>query len=265
MKPTVVYQGECGYESTHFAKVAGVIESTSPNTDIMECNVAFEKGNVPQACAFLYTNAPYWPGGTIFISEVGEGRPIAVKLPSGSIVLTPDNGTITMVIGHYGFEAARLLDEEDFVLAKTAGELAKGKPFEELGKPVVLEDLVLLEMPKATIKEGVAEGAVAMLLKTFGNITFTIGTDEFEDTGIRKGDTVKVTFTRDGKVEWEDTMTYQPSFGYVEEGAPVVFNGSSGYMDIGLNRKNFIKRCLPQILDVNDPGEFKVRIEKVEG
>ena len=91
-----------------------------------------------------------------------------------------------------------------------------------------------------------------MLLKTFGNITFSIGTDEFEKTGIRTGDAVRVTFTRDGKVEWQAEMTYQPSFGYVPEGDPVVFNGSSGYMDIGLNRKSFIAECIPQILAAKD-------------
>jgi S-adenosylmethionine hydrolase len=58
-------------------------------------------------------------------------------------------------------------------------------------------------------------------------------------------------------------MTYQPSFGYVPVGDPVVFNGSSGYMDIGLNMKSFIDTCLPQIIDSPDPGEFKVVIEKI--
>lgn len=104
-----------------------------------------------------------------------------------------------------------------------------------------------------------------MLLKNFGNLTFTIGTDEFEDTGIRTGDRIRVTFTRNGEIQYDEEMTYQPSFGYVPVGDPVVFNGSSGYMDIGLNMKSFIDECIPQILDCPDPGEFKVRIEKITG
>ena len=47
------------------------------------------------------------------------------------------------------------------------------------------------------------------------------------------------------------------------EGDPVIFNGSSGYLDIGLNRKSFIDEALPQILEAPDPLEFHVRIEKV--
>ncbi|MBQ5341092.1 MAG: hypothetical protein J6W57_03710, partial [Oscillospiraceae bacterium] len=118
-------------------------------------------------------------------------------------------------------------------------------------------------IPKAIIRDGYAEGEVGMLLRTFGNITFTIGTDEFEDTGIVTGDRVRVTFTRNGNTEYQKEMTYQPSFGYVPVGDPVVFNGSSGYMDIGLNMKSFIDTCLPQIIDSPDPGEFKVVIEKI--
>ena len=36
----------------------------------------------------------------------------------------------------------------------------------------------------------------------------------------------------------------------------------AGYMDIGLNRANFIEMCLPKILREPDPGEFKVVIRK---
>ena len=264
MKPTIVYQSDCGLESTRFAIVAGIIETICPNTEVMDCNLSFEKNNITMAGAYLYTNAPYWPSGTIFISEVGEGEPVAIELNNESILLSPNNGTVTMLQDYIGMKKAYRLREEENVYAKVAAKLASGEALSSLGEEMDLSNVVLYEFPKAIITKGRAEGAVAMLFKTFGNLTFTIGTDEFEETGIRTGDLVRVTFTKDGNIEWQDTCPYQPSFGYVEEGAPVVFNGSSGYMDIGLNQKNFIKRCLPQILEVKDPTQFKVVIEKVE-
>ena len=124
------------------------------------------------------------------------------------------------------------------------------------------EELKQFHIEPAEIGDGVAKGQVAVLLKTFGNITFNIGVDEFEKTGIVQNDEIEVTITYHDAVVYRDSMTYQPSFGYVEEGAPVVFNGSSGYMDIGLNRANFIEMCLPKILREPDPGEFKVVIRK---
>ena len=265
---SVVIHSDSCTSGTLYAKAAGIVETISPGTDAVDASQAFEKGNVRQVSAFLFTSVPFWPDGTVFVSLVGEGSPIAVKLNNGSVIISPNNGTATMCIDSIGFSGSVLIDPErfgddEFVLVRCAAELAAGLPLSDAGQPVGLEDTVLFTIPKAIIRDGYAEGEVGMLLRTFGNITFTIGTDEFEDTGIVTGDRVRVTFTRNGNTEYQKEMTYQPSFGYVPVGDPVVFNGSSGYMDIGLNMKSFIDTCLPQIIDSPDPGEFKVVIEKI--
>ena len=268
-KNSVVIHSDRGTESTYFAKAAGIVETLSPGTDAVDASQSFESGNVGQVMTYLYTSVPYWPGNTVFVSCVGEGRPVAVKLGNGSIIFSPDNGTSTMCADALGFIGARYVDtgkygDDEWALFRCAAASASGTPFEELG-PDAAGEVVFITIPKAVIGDGYAEGAVGMLLRNFGNITFTIGTDEFESTGIHHGDMVEVTFTKDGKTEYHAIMPYQPSFGYVPEGDPVVFNGSSGYMDIGLNMKSFINECIPQILQEKDPGVFRVRIEKTGG
>ncbi|MBR4928515.1 MAG: SAM-dependent chlorinase/fluorinase [Oscillospiraceae bacterium] len=265
---SVVIHSDSGTSDTLYAKAAGIVETISPGTDAVDASQAFERGNVRQVSSFLFTSVPFWPDGTIFVSLVGEGDPIAVRLSNGSVIVSPNNGTATMCIDSIGFSGSVLIDpsrfgSDEFVPVRCAAELAAGMPLSEAGRSAGLEDTVRFTIPKAVIGDGYAEGEVGMLLRTFGNITFTIGTDEFEDTGIVTGDRVRVTFTRDGNTEYREEMTYQPSFGYVPVGDPVVFNGSSGYMDIGLNMKSFIDTCLPQIIDSPDPGEFKVVIEKI--
>ncbi|MEA5050307.1 MAG: SAM-dependent chlorinase/fluorinase [Oscillospiraceae bacterium] len=268
IRPSIVVQSDCGLASTEFCKIAGSIESAVPDTDVVDCNIALEKGNVPQASAFLYTVLPFWPDGTIFLSLVGEGRPVAVRTSSGSVIVTPDNGTATMCIRSFGFGGARLLSAQEgadarLQLAAFAAKLSAGDDFARLGSELKESDLTLLPTPASRIGKGRAEGEVSMVLRTFGNLTFSIGTDEFEDTGIRHGDPVRVTFTRGSRIEWQGDMTFQPSFGYVPEGAPVLFNGSSGYIDIGLNRRSFVQECLPQVAAAGtDPGDFKVIVEK---
>ena len=269
MKKVIAYHSDCGLYSTLVGKTIGVIKSLSPQTIVECCNVGFEKDNIPQLSAYLFTTVPYWPDDSIFVSDMGKGRPIGVKLDNGSVILSYDNGTSTMCVKHFGFSGACLIDDEKygtdgFALARAAAALANGTAFEDLGASLNKEDVCFLHMPQAEISEGKAVGEVSMLLKGFGNITFSIGTDEFEKTNIRHGDKVRVTFTRNGQVEYQEEMTYQPSFGYVGVGEPVIFNGSSGYMDIGLNLRSFINTCIPQILDVEDPGEFKVVIERIE-
>lgn len=266
---SVVIHSDSGTYSTLYAKAAGIIETLSPGTDAVDADQAFEKGNVRQVSAYLFTTVPFWPDGTVFVSLVGDGEPIAVRLMTGSIIVSPNNGTATVCADSLGIESARAVDrerfgEDIFAPVRCAAALAAGGSFDEIGSPLTPEEVVLFDMPAAEVGDGYAEGEVTMLLTNFGNITFSIKTSEFETTGINTGDAVRVTFRRNGAVEWQADMTYQPSFGYVSEGAPVVFNGSSGYMDIGLNRKNFIKRCIPQILETDDPGEFKVRIEKID-
>lgn len=268
MNKVIAYHSDCGTYSTEVGKVCGLIKSLSKDTVIESCSVGFEKGNIMQLSAYLYTTVPYWPDNSLFLSTMGQGRPVAVKLDNGSVIVSYDNGTSTMCVKHFGFNGAVAINTEkygndEFVLARAVADLANGTDLCELGTSLTKEEICLFSMPEAKISDGKAEGEVSMLLKGFGNITFSIGTDEFEGTNIHHGDPVRVTFTKDGKVEYEEEMTYQPSFGYVEVGKPVVFNGSSGYMDIGLNLRSFINTCIPQILEVENPGDFKVVIERI--
>ena len=268
MKPAVVILSDCGLASVRFAQMAGVIESLAPHTDVSAGSLVFEKNNIPQISAYLFTAVPFWPAGTVFLSDAGEGKLIAVRLPSGTILIGPDNGFATVSVYSFGYDCAWEVSPEQFgsdsfAAARAAAALVSGLSPEQLGHRLEREDVFFFAVPQAKISDGKAEGEVTMLLKTFGNLTFSIATDDFEKTGIVHGDTVEVTFTLDDQVIYREQMTYQPSFGYVPEGAPVIFNGSAGYMDIGLNRKSFIDTCLPEILKAEDPGTYKVCIEKV--
>ncbi|MBO4888517.1 MAG: SAM-dependent chlorinase/fluorinase [Firmicutes bacterium] len=282
MKPLIIHM-DCGPASTEWAKVAGLCQKICPGLNISQGTLTMPDSLT--ISAYLYTTLPYWPEGSVFLSLVQKGftkaasdrasasLSVAVQMPNGSIILSPNNGTATVCaslmsegdlsrLSVYFVDPSRF-GGDDYALVRCSASLAGGLPLEEIGPKASLEDVFFYSLPKASIQPGIAEGQVFMLLKTFGNLTFTISIDEFEQTGIQTGDAVHVAFTRNGKVEWEGDTSFQPSFGYVPEGEPVVFNGSSGYMDIGLNRKNFIEECLPQILTADDPTEFKVRIEKI--
>ena len=266
MKPSVIIHNDCERGSVEFAKLAGIINTVSQNSDVVDANQYFEKDNAAMTGAYLFTTVPFWPEGSIFLSLVGQGRSIAVVLNNSSIIVTRDNGTVTMCHDSIGMKEAYLLNDEysdDYGMAKACGLLINGKGLSELGTETDPENIMIFRIPEARISEGRAEGAVGMLLKTFGNITFTIKTEDFEKTGIKKDDKLHVVFTRDGKIVYDEKMTYQPSFGYVGIGEPVVFNGSSGYMDIGLNQRSFIETCLPEILDSKDITEYKVLIERI--
>ena len=76
---SVVIHSDSGTYSTLYAKAAGIIETLSPGTDAVDADQAFEKGNVRQVSAYLFTTVPFWPDGTVFVSLVGDGEPIDRK------------------------------------------------------------------------------------------------------------------------------------------------------------------------------------------
>ena len=275
--PFVIFT-DCGPAGLEWAKMAGLTEKTVP-----EKEVTYGSLTMPDpltTSSFLYSTVPFWPEGTVFLSApsaclkkpVAEIHAVCVKLQNGSYILSPNDGAATICARLIGVSEVRSVDftmpwnnglEDGFALVRLGALLSETLTFESIGPVLPADELFLFNIAPAKISEGVAEGQVFMLLKTFGNLTFTIGTDEFENTGIRHGDPVHVTFTKDGKTVWEADTTFQPSFGYVPEGEPVIFNGSSGYLDIGLNKHSFIARCLPQIAE-DDPLAYYVRIEKKE-
>ena len=271
MNSPIVLHLSSGPSSTEFARFTGIIQREAPQTQVSFGTLTMD--SVLPLTEYLYTTVPYWPEGAIFFSNIhgphdpGNKEWIAVKLNNQSIVFSPNNGTASLVIKHMGFQEVRRMDlsscgEDEYAPVRLAARLAKGLPFEEAGPLLPPEEFTILSLPKATISQGKAEGVVTILLKTFGNLTFSIGIDEFEKTGIQNQDPVRVTFTKEGQIVYQEEMTYQKSFGFVEEGAPLIFNGSSGYLDIGLNKRSFIDECLPSLL-TDDPLAYQVLIEKI--
>ena len=265
MSRSIVLHSSMADDPLSFIKIAGILRSHAPGCEVVDANSYFEKDNVRQLSAYLFTTVPFWPSGTVFLSNIGKGKGILTEFNNGTFLISPDNGTATMTVDNFGYKRAFLLAPE-FAgkdgLALAAAELASGKKPEEIGT-LMTESIQLFRIPEARIEDGLAVGEVGMLLKTFGNITFTIKTDDFEKTKIQIDDMVHVTFTHHEETVWERTVPYEPSFGYVEVGEAVVFNGSSGYMDIGLNQRSFIEECIPEILKEEDIGSYKVRIERV--
>ena len=276
MNNALIVHLNCGPAGLDWAKAAGTALKAVPDLSVSQGTLT-----IPDSLtlsAYLFTTVPYWPDGSVFVSTIPapEGfvtdadQLIIVRLKNDSLIVSPNNGTATLCAANMGIKEAWRIDpslfgKDEFALIRCAAKLAAGLSPEEAGEVLPVSNVWLFDIPAASISEGCAEGHVFMLLKTFGNLTFTISIDDFEKAGFTTGDRLKVTFTRHGKVEYREKMTFQPSFGDVPEGEPVIFNGSSGYMDIGLNKKSFIDEALPQILTAESPLDFYVRIERIQG
>ena len=57
---------------------------------------------------------------------------------------------------------------------------------------------------------------------------------------------------------YEEDVPYVPSFGFVDEGKPVIFNSSSTYVSLGLNMDSF-----RDVYHIKEGEEWKVELKKL--
>lgn len=271
-KTNVILFADYGSDDPRTAEWVGCVKQADPLLDVYPAHIWIPRHDVNRAGSFLYTTLPFWPAGTVFTCTVRRASDapdipwIAVCMENGCIALLPDNGTITMVMQNLGIAELRRLNgvRSDLEAAKSAGLLASGQQtFAQAGPLLDASEVKQFTWPAAKIAPGLAEGVVALVMQNFGNLITNIPIEAFEKTGMRNGDTVRLTITRGTECMYCEKALLHSSFGFAGDGEPVVFNGSNGFMDFGLNRRNFVKSYLPALQDPEeDVSAYSVRIEK---
>ena len=64
----------------------------------------------------MVQSAEYWPEGTVFVSVVDPGvgtnrKSVVLKTKTGHYVVTPDNGTLTLIAQKLGIAELREINE----------------------------------------------------------------------------------------------------------------------------------------------------------
>ena len=74
-----------------------------------------------------------------------------------------------------------------------------------------------------------------------------------------------VSMVKDGETLFDQDVLYHWSFGYVDIGAPILYNGSTSiYVSLSLNQRSFIDRYLPHILDTGENfDDYKIVVRKL--
>ncbi len=261
MKPAVVIQTDFGYGGG--SAMRGVIKTLDPEVYVYEANHRVEKFNVVKAARSLNHLVGYWPAGTVFVSVVDPGvgtsrRASVALLKNGSYVVSPDNGSLTLLLENPGIEAVRVIDETVNRLKGTekvsifhgrdlfaycAGKLAAGLiGFEGVGEEYPVSEIVKYEKLNYTCKPGEVRGYVTDMMYTFGNLETNIPIEAAENAGIVPGDKVLVSIKNKDRFVLSHTIPFHPSFGWVPEGEEVIYNSSDGVLGLGINRGDFIRK-----------------------
>lgn len=258
----LVLQTDFGTKDGAVAAMKGVafgVEHTLPIFDLTHDITAFE---IWEAGYRLWQTVPYWPSGTVFVSVVDPGvgtdrKAIVVLTKTGHYIVTPDNGTITLLAESLGIAEVRQIDEtrnrlpgsttsHTFhgrdIFAYTGARLASGKiQWQDVG-PSLGQSCVLLSYTKAERQGQSLIGTIPVLDPAYGNVWTNIPKDMISQLEIQIGQLCKVKIWNNENLIYEGNMPYVHSFGDVPIGQPLLYSNSLWQMAIALNMDNFAQK-----------------------
>jgi hypothetical protein len=257
----VVFQSDFGLKDGAVSAMKGVAMGVSTDLKLFDLTHEIPAYNIWEAAYRLEQTVPYWPAGTVFVSVVDPGvgttrKSIVLKTKTGQFIVTPDNGTLTLIAASQGIAEIRQIDEalnrrrnsqESYtfhgrdVYAYTAARLAAGIiTFEQVGMKI--PDKVV-EIPyQQAVKEGnKLKGTISILDIQYGNIWTNIGSALFNQLGLSYGNSLHVEIFHNQDKIYSGDMPYSQTFGEVEKGKPLAYLNSLLQLSFALNQGDFAK------------------------
>ena len=255
----IVFQSDFGTKDGAVSAMKGVAMGVSAELQLFDLTHEIPAYDIWEAAYRLEQTMPYWPAGTVFVSVVDPGvgtdrKSVVLKTKTGQFVVTPDNGTLTLIAASLGIAEIREIDEAvnrrknseasytfhgRDVYAYTAARLVAGViSFEQVG-PALQKQVVSLPFQKA-IKEGKKiKGTIAILDIQYGNIWTNIPADLFKGLNAKFGDMLDVTIYHNKTKVYQGKMPYAETFGAVAKAKPLAYLNSLSQLSFALNQGNF--------------------------
>ena len=258
----VVMQSDFGLKDQAVAAMRGVARQVDRTLVLENLTHEIPAFDVWQAAYRLDAVIDYWPAGTVFVSVVDPGvgtdrRSVVMRTGSGHLVVTPDNGTLTLVADRLGVSELREIDESvnrlpgsksshtfhgRDVYAFTGARLASGQiALDEVG-PKLAPVVVKISYQPPILDGATLEGTIDVLDPQYGNVWTNIPRALAERWGLRRGDHVQVTIRRGNDRVVALELPFVATFGDVPVGQPLLYFNSIDRLAIALNQGDFATR-----------------------
>ena len=182
-----------------------------------------------------------------------ERESVVAQLAGGQLVVTPNNGTLTLLHERPGIAAVRRIDESKYRLPGSADShtfhgrdlyvhvgamlAAAQLRFEDIGEETAA---VLLRRSMPTFGDGAATGGIPVLDPQFGNVWTDIPAAEAKFV---VGSTYDVAIAGpDGERRFAGAVPLCATFADVQVGEPLLYVNSIGNLAIALNQADFAGR-----------------------
>jgi S-adenosylmethionine hydrolase len=257
----VVFQSDFGLKDGAVSAMKGVANGVSTDLKLYDLTHEIPAYNIWEAAYRLEQTVRYWPAGTVFVSVVDPGvgttrKSVVLKTKSGHFIVTPDNGTLTLIAESLGIAEIREIDEavnrrKDSqksytfhgrdVYAFTGARLAAGViTYEQVG-PLLPNKVASIPYQKAVLDGKVLKGNISILDVQYGNVWTNIPDSLFNQLKPHYGDIVHVTLFYKNKPVYKGDMPYSQTFGEVAEGKPLAYLNSLLQLSFALNQGDFAK------------------------
>lgn len=254
----VVFQTDFGTKDGAVSAMKGVASAVSPSLKLYDLTHEIPAYNVWEAAYRLDQTIPYWPAGTVFVSVVDPGvgtnrKSVVVKTKSGHYIVSPDNGTFTLVANSLGIDSIREIDEvmnrrknsgasytfhgRD-VYAYTAAKLASHIiTYQQVGA-ISTTPLQMIPFQKASLQNGVLKGNIAILDVQYGNIWTNIDQTHWKSFNelAHTENKIFVEMYHANKLVYTGAMPFENTFGAVGLGKPLAYLNSLMNLSFALNQ-----------------------------
>ena len=274
----VVFQSDFGLKDGAVSEMKGVAMGVSTELKLFDLTHEIPAYDIWSAAYRLQQTVPYWPAGTVFVSVVDPGvgterKSVVLRTKTGQYIVTPDNGTLTLIAESLGVGEIREINEavnrrQDSkksytfhgrdVYAYTAARLAAGViSFEQVGPLLAKQEVVSIPYQKAELKGAMVTGTIPVLDVQYGNVWTNIPADLFQQLHISFGEVMKVRILHQGKEVYTGEMPYTSTFGAVAVGQPLAYLNSLLQLSFALNQGDFAA-----VNKIGSGGEWQVEVKK---
>jgi S-adenosylmethionine hydrolase len=260
----VVFQTDFGTKDGAVSAMKGVASNVDASLKLYDLTHDIPAYHIWEAAYRLDQTVIYWPVGTVFVSVVDPGvgttrKSVVVKTKSGHYIVTPDNGTLTLIAQSLGIDSIREIDEVSNrrknsgasytfhgrdVYAYTAARLAAKKiSFEQVGA-IVNTPVVSIAFQKASLQDNKLKGTIAILDIQYGNIWTNINQDywkAFQKITHKKNELIVEIYHQQKQV-YKGNMPFENTFGSVAVGKPLAYLNSLMNLSIALNQGSFAQQ-----------------------
>ena len=276
----VVFQSDFGLKDGAVSEMKGVAMGVASDLRLFDLTHEIPAYNIWEAAYRLQQTVPYWPAGTVFVSVVDPGvgterKSVVLKTKTGQFIVTPDNGTLTLIAESLGIGEIREIDETinrrpesrgsytfhgRDVYAYTGARLAAGViRYDQVGPLLSRQEVVSIPYQKAVIADGVIKGTIPVLDVQYGNVWTNIPAELFGQLHLSFGDMLQVNIVHKGVVVYRGEMPYTATFGSVAVGKPLAYLNSLLQLSFALNQGNFAA-----VKKVASGGEWTVEVRKAQ-